>query len=223
MSEDETEKAVRKLLTNIDGDYSRKYQLNLLKFLALSIPDVKYGQLESCNDVFDVYKKMRASPTLKSEDYRVAVSFLRHFLQITDCEGSTELSAHCCEAFDLTTYAPSLPSYQLLLCLANKLVKNENYDRLFKSIDKKKLSKPKYDLRDVTSPVELFQSMICKDTLHPSDPGLLKRELVEILKAPQLKQEQQFVQRNIPSHGMLIIYFYAPCFYFTAFITIQMQ
>lgn len=202
MSERVSEEAVKILLTNIDNDYSKKYQLNLLKFLAQSI--VQYGLLESCSDVFGVYSKMLVSPTLKSKDYRVSLSLLRHFLQITGCEKAVELSAYCYEEFDLTTFAPSLPSYQFLLCLAYKLVKNEHYDRLLKSIDKRKLSKPKYDLHDVTSPVELFQSMILKGTLHPSDPDLLKRELVEILKAAQLKQELQFVQQNIPSRGTLI-------------------
>ena len=202
MSEHVSEEVVNKLLTKIDGDYSKKYQLNLLKFMAQSV--IEYGLLESCNDVFDVYRKMRVSPILKSEDYRVSLSLLRHFLQITSCEKAVELSAYCCKEFDLTTFAPSLPSYQLLLCLASKLVSNEHYDRLFKSIDKGKFSKPKYDLRDASSPVELFQSMILKGTLHPSDPNLLKQELEGILNAAQLKQELQFVQHNIPSCGTLI-------------------
>lgn len=201
MSERASEELRRILTTSID-DYSEKYQLNFLKFLTLSV--VRYGLLEDCKDVFSVYETIRDSPIRKSEDYRVAVSLLRHFLEITGCKQAAKLSAHCCEEFNLTSYAPSVSSYQLLFCLACKLVKNENYNRLFESIDAKKLSKPKYDLLDVTSPVELFQSMICKESLHPGNPKLLKQEIVAILEDAQLEQELEFVQHYIShSDGML--------------------
>lgn len=203
---------LHKILTTITNDYSEKYQLNFLKFLAQSV--AQYGLLENCSDVFSVYETIRDSPIRKSEDYRIAVSLLRHFLEITGCEQAAKLSAHCSEEFDLASYTPSLASYQLLFCLACKLVNNENYDDLFESIDAKKLSKPKYDLLDVKSPVELFQSMICKETLHPDNPTLLKQELVEILEGAKLEQELKFVISH--SNGMLphMLKF------FTAFITI---
>ena len=204
MSERVSEEAFRRILTSINNDYSKKYQLSLLKFLAQSI--VKCGLLETCTDVFGVYEKIRDSSICKSVNDHVAISFLRHFLQITGCKRAAELSAYCCEEFDLTAYASSLPSYQLLFCLACRLVKN--FDRFFRSIDAEKLSNSKHDLRDATSPVELFQSMICKETLHPSNPDLLEQELVAILEDAQLEQELEFVRHYFNfSHpqGMLLI------------------
>lgn len=196
MSENVPEEALNAIFTNID-DYC---VLKLLKFAAHSV--VKYGVLESCSCVLDVYRKMRVS--LRDEDYRIAVSLLRHFLQITGCMQAAELSAHCCEEFDLTTCAPSLPSYHLLLCLAYRTDRNNNYDRLLESVDQSKLSKSKYELFDAISAVELFQSMIYKGTLHPDNIDSLKQELTVILKRGQLQLELNFVQ-HCNQQGMLLI------------------
>ena len=196
MSEHVSEEALNSIFTNID-DYC---VLKLLKFVAHSV--VKSGVLESCSCVLDVYRKIRDS--LKDEDYRVAVSFLRHFLQITGCPQATELSAHCCEEFDLTTRAPYLSSYHLLLRLAYKTDRNNNYSCLLESVDQSKLSKSKYELYDAISTVELFQSMIYKGTLHPDNINSLKQELAEILKGGQLQLELNFVQ-NYNQQGMLLI------------------
>jgi hypothetical protein len=200
MSERVSEESLKVLLTSFDRDYSKTYHLPLLKFLALSV--VKYGLLESCSDVFDVYEKMRDS--LKDEDYRVAVSLLRHFLQITACPRAMELSDHC-KKFDLITRAPSLPSYQLLLCLAYKIDRNDHYNRLFKSVDQRKFNKSKYDLRDAISAAELFQSMIFKGTLLPGNRDSLKQELVAILEGAKLEVELKYVQRYFNQQGILLI------------------
>jgi hypothetical protein len=196
-SEHVSDGALNALLTSID--YSRIYQLKLLKFVALSV--IQYGLLESCSDVFDVYKTM----LVKDGDYHITVSLLRHFLQITGCLRATELSAHCCEEFDLTTCAPFLSSFHLLLCLAYKIDHNNNYNCLLESVDQSKLNKSKLDLRDAISAVELFQSMIFKETLHTGDPDSLKQELVAILEGAQLEQELNFVQCYFNQHGMLLI------------------
>ena len=199
MAESEPEE-LNKILSEIDKKYSKDYQLNLLKFLAESV--VPCGRCESCTGVPEVYRMMRDYLARKGEVYRVAVSFLRHMLQITGCKQAKELNAHCCKDFDLTTLAPSLPSYQLLFCLADKLLEEKNDKHFFKCIDENKLNKPKYDLH-VTHPVYLFQSMICERTLDPSNLHSLKKELVTILEAAKLTEELKFLQDSVC--GTLVI------------------
>ena len=199
MSDCISEEALNEVLTDINNDYS-KNQLNFLKFLAQSV--VKYGLLESCKDIFDVHRMIRDSSICKGENCRVKLSLLRHFLQVTGCEKATKLSAFCSEEFELTTYAPSLPSYQLLFSLASKLVRN--FEHFLFSIDTEKLDRSKDDLRVVPSPVELFQSMICKGSLHPGNPDMLKQELEEILSGAQLEHELQHYFSH--PQGMLLIW-----------------
>ena len=182
---------LNRILSTIDTYYSKNNQLNELKFLAQAV--VPYGsQLDTCNSIPELYKMMRESHTLRCLDYRYTVSLLRHMLVATGCKQEDILQAHCHEKFDLAIITPSLPSYDLLLCVANNLLQNSsNYKHLLNSIDKKKLSKPKYD---ISSPVDLFQSMICEGTLDPSNLRSLKKELVVILKAAGLDGEVEVVQ-----------------------------
>ena len=196
------EEAVTVILSNIDCQYSKEFHLDLLKFLVRSI--LPHGSVDKCEGIPEIYRTMRHSQALKHKDYRVTVSILRHFLQMTGCEQATELSGHCCKEFDLITVVPTLPSYQLLFCLAREILKNKNYERFLNSIDERKLNKSKHDLHNAE---EVFQSMIYKEALHPCTPSLLKEELEMLLEAAHLEQELQFVQHTmIISNGMLTLF-----------------
>ena len=176
---------------------TQKGQLNQLKFLAQAV--VPYGsQLENCNSIPDLYKLMRECQTLQcSSDYRYAVSLLRHMLMVTGCNQDKKLQPHCHDGFNLVDTAPSLSFfYEPLLHLAEKLLQNSsNYKRLLNSVDKNKLGNSKYD---ISSPLDLFQSMICKGTLDPSNPHSLKK-LVTILEAAGLEDEAQLVRQSLHS------------------------
>lgn len=182
---------LERTLTGIDNYYSRKYHLSMLKFLAQAI--VSYGQLESCKSVPEVYKKISS----KCSDYHIAAALLRHMLRVTGYKKKETLQildAHCSEAFDLATVAPSLPFYELLLLLARQLHKNNNYEPFLQYIDESKLNKSKHD---VSSPVDLLQSMICKGTIDPNNICTLKEELITPLNDARMFDEAQFMQCSV--------------------------
>lgn len=181
----------------------QKDQLSKLKFLVQAV--VPYGsQLKNCNSIPELYKLMRESQALQRVDYRYAVSLLRHMLVVTGYNQDKILQPHCHEKFDLAETAPLLSLfYEPLLHLADKLLQNtSNYKRLLNSIDKNKLSKLK---SDISSPLDLLQSMICKGTLDPSNPHSLIK-FVTILNAAGLGDEAQLVQQSLYS-GMNHYYY----------------
>ena len=195
------------VLSAIDLYLSPLFQLNSLKFITQSV--VPYGQLESCEGVSEVYRKMRDSQALKSEDQGVTISLLRHMLVVTGYKREKELNdldAYCSrEEIDLTMFAPSLLSYELLFQLANMLLENKSYRHFVESIDQEKLNEAKLNFF-VKHPVELFKSMIGNAILDPNDPTSLKKELVTTLSNDGLDKELVFVQSSFQhSSGMLIV------------------
>ena len=181
------------VLTEIDIHFSRKYHIHMLKFLANSV--VAHGLLEECNSVPTVYKKMTESKTLRNHKESVAVALLRHMLHVTGYkrEKINLLDAYCSEEFVLTTVAPSLPFYEVLLLLASKLVKNNHYKEFLSSVDENKLNKSRHD---ISSPVDLFQSMILEKTLDPDKFSTLN-EVVTMLEASGMTEESQFMRQSI--------------------------
>ena len=172
---------------------TQKDQLNKLKFLAQAV--VPYGsRFENCNSIPELFKLMRESRALQRSDYRYAVSLLRHMLVVVGCNQDKKLQPYCHEKFDLAKTAPSLLFfYEPLLCLADKLLQNcSNYKRLLNSIDENKLSKSK---SDISSPLDLFQSMIYLD---PSNPHSLNK-LVTILESAGLEDEAQLLRQSLHS------------------------
>ena len=175
---------------------THKDQLDKLKFLAQAI--VPSGpQLEGCNGISDLFNLMRESQALQCLDYCYAVSLLRHMFVVIRYNQDEKLQPYCREEFNVAKIAPSLSSfYEPLFHLANKLFQNNsNYKQLLNSTDENELSKPK---SDISSPLDLFQSMICKGTLDPSNPRSLK-ELVTILELARLEDEARLVQRSLHS------------------------
>ena len=170
----------------------QKDQLNKLKFLAQVV--VPYGsRLENCNSIPELFKLMRESQALQCSDYRYAVSLLRHMLMVIGCNQDKKLQPHCHKEFD-SEKINSIPFYEPLVRLANKLLQNcSNYKRLLNSIDENKLSKSK---SDISSPLDLLQSMICKGTLDPSNPHSLKI-FVTILEAAGLEDEAGLIQQGL--------------------------
>ena len=195
------------VLSAIDQCFSPLFELNSLKFITQSV--VPCGQLESCEGVFEVYRKMRDSQALKFEGQGVTISLLRHMLVVTGYKREKELNdldAYCSrEEIDLTMFAPSLLSYELLFQLANMLLENKSYRHFVESIDQEKLNEAKLNFF-VKHPVELFKSMIGNAILDPNDPTSLKKELVTTLSNDGLDKELVFVQSSFQhSSGMLIV------------------
>ena len=186
------------VLMDIDVYFSRKYHIHMLKFLANSV--VPFGLLESCTSVPEVYKKMKNSSVLRNFEESVVVALLRHMLHVTgyNKEKINLLNPHCSEEFELNTTAPSLRFYEILLLLAGKLVKNNHYREFLASVDENKLNKSRHD---ISSPVDLFQSMILKRTLDPDKYSTLN-EVIAILEACQgLSEESQFMRQSIHQSG----------------------
>lgn len=193
--------SIEAILSRIDSQYSRRYQLDMLKFLVQSV--VKRSQLESCNSVPEVYKELEK----KCSNPRVAVALLRRMLRATGYEKEAELrslSDHCADEFDLKAVAPSLPFYELLLILAKKLHKNNNYQRFLHSIDDDKLNKSKHD---VSSPIDMLQSMIHKNTIAPDDVSTLNT-LAILLNDLEMLEEAKFLKQSLIQ----------PCKYFNRFV-----
>ena len=181
------------ILSIIDSQYSRKYHLDMLKFLAQSV--VPHGQLQSCEGVPEVYRAIKQ----KCSNDGIAVALLRHMLRVTGYKKQKELQsldAHCAKEFSLNTVAPSLAFYELLLLLAKKLHKNSNYKPFLDCIDETKLNKSKHD---VSSPLDLLQSMLHKRTISPDNHHSLRDELIVPLKSAGLMSEAQFMERSIRS------------------------
>ena len=181
--------SIETILWRIDSQYSQKYHLGMLKFLAQSV--VKYGQLENCNGVPEVFKKLET----KFSDPHVAVALLRHMLRATGYEKKAELQSlndHCADEFDLKTIAPSLPFYELLLILVKKLQRNKNYRRFLDFIDDDKLDKSKHD---VLSPVNMLQSMIHKGTIAHDNLSTLN-ELIMPLNELGMLEEANFLKQS---------------------------
>lgn len=183
------------VLTRIDNYYSRKYHMDMLKFLAQAL--VPYGQLEFCKSVPEVYNVIKRSRILQDSDDGVAVAILRYMLHVThyNKEETHNLDAHCSEDFVLTSLVPSLRFYELLLILACRLHMSDSYKDFLKSVPENKLNKSRHD---VSSPVDLFQSMICKGTLDPNDISTLN-EVINILEASGMSDEAQFMNRSLQS------------------------
>ena len=177
------------ILANIN---THKDQLDKLKFLArVVVPSSP--QLEGCNGIPELFKLMRESQALQCLDYRYAVSLLRHMLVVVRCNQDKKLQLHCHIEFDVEKF-DSMPFYESLVQLANKLDQNSsNYERLLNSIDKNKLSKPK---SDISSPLDLLQSMICRGILDPSNPQSLEA-LVIILGDAELEDEAELIQQSL--------------------------
>ena len=185
--------SLEKILGRIDSQYSQKYHLGMLKFLAQSV--VSYGQLESCNGVPEVYKKLET----KFSDSGVAVAFLRHMLRATGYEKKTELqnlNDHCADEFDLKTVAPSLPFYELLLIFVKKLQRNKNYWPFLHFISEDKLDKSKLDL---SSPVDMLQSMIHKRTITHDDLSTLNELIIPLIELGMLEEANILKQSQIHS------------------------
>jgi hypothetical protein len=178
-----------------------KDQLNKLKFLAQVVVPFS-PRLENCNSIPELFDLIRQSQPLQRSDYRYAISLLRHMLVSIGCNQGKKLQPHCREEFDLAKVAPSLAVYEPLLRSADRLLQNgSNYKCLLNSIDDKMLSKPK---SDISSPLDLFQSMICKGTLDPSNPHSLKL-LVTILGEAGLEDEAELFRNQSFQHGMCIL------------------
>ena len=172
-----------------DSDF--KHQLDRLKFLAQAV--VPYNsQLQSCSSVLEVYQIVE--DCLNCDDHRIAASLIKHMLMVTGDEELRITNVHCFDEFDLKTVAPLLPSYKLLLRVANMLQNQCNNDKfLLKSIDESKLDRSKVDISP-DSPMDLFQSMICKGSLDPSNIQLLEMDLLAILEAAKLEDDLQFLR-----------------------------
>ena len=182
-----------------------KDQLNKLKFLAQAV--VPSGpQLENCNSIPELFKQLRESQSLQHLDYRYAVSLLRHMLASIGCNQGKKLQPHCHKEFNLAKTAPTLVFfYEPLLHSADRLLRNgSNYKYLLNSTDENMLSKPK---SDISSPLDLFQSMICKGALDPGNPHSLKR-LVTILGAAGLENEAELFRQSLQP-GMYLSLVYA--------------
>lgn len=171
-----------------------KDQLNKLKFLAQAVMP-SGPQLENCNSIPELFKLLRESQPLQHLDYRNAVSLLRHMLVSIGCNQGKKLQPHCHEEFDLVKIAPTLVFfYEPLLHSADRLLRNgSNYKSLLNSTDEKMLSKLK---SDISSPMDLFQSMICRGTLDPRNPHSLK-SLMTILGAAGLGDEAELFQQSL--------------------------
>lgn len=184
---------VEKILSEIDCNFSKSYELVMLKFIAQAV--VPHEQLKPCDGVPEVYRKIDA----KFMDYRTAVALLRHMLKVSGCKRENELkrlSAHCPENLDLTSAAPLLPFYELLLLLGRKLNKKNNYQKILDHIDEDKLNMSKQDLR-LMLPVDMLQSMICKGTIDPRNLHSLREELVLPLRAAELIKEAVFLEQSL--------------------------
>ena len=193
---------LERILTRIDGSYSKQVHLPMLKFLVQAV--VPHEQLESCGGVPEVYKKIKQ----KCSDYRAAVALLRHVLRVTGFKTEKELKnlgVYCCEGFDLSRVAPLLPFYELLLLLAKRLFKNNNYLKFLEHIAQDKLSLPKLDL--MSSPLAMLQSMICQGTIDPMDLNTLRREIIVPLEDAGLTDEARFMQRSVGWRSMYLILF----------------
>ena len=191
---------IEAVLSRIDSQYSQRYHLGMLKFLAQSV--VKHGQLENCNSVLEVYKKLET----KCSSSRIAAALLRHMLRATGYQNEAELqslSNHCANEFDLKTVAPSLPFYELLLILAKKLHKNNNYKRFLHSINDDRLDKSKHD---VSSPIDMLQSMIHKNTVTPDDLNTL-HTLVTLLNDLEMLEEAKFLKQSLSQPCKLVLRF----------------
>lgn len=195
-------KDLDRVLTDIDNYYSRKYHIILLKFLAQCV--VPYGQIEPCDSVHKVYEKIKESNALRSNhrlNDRHAVALLRHMIQVTlgskdDFEEEMkDLGVHCCtaEEFSLIDVAPSLPFLELLLILTSKLLKNNHYKDFLVAVEERKLNKSRHD---ISSPVDLFQSMILKGTLVKGDYSSLKKEVIPILEENRMTEEVEFMRKH---------------------------
>ena len=182
------------ILTRIDNYYSRKYHMNMLTFLAQAL--VPYGQLEFCKSVPEVYNLIERSKILQDSDDGVAVAILRHMLHVTcyNKEETQALDAYCSKEFVLTSLVPSLRFYELLLIVACKLHMCDNYQNFLKSVPENKLNKSRHD---VSSPIDLFQSMICKGTLDPNNISTLEDEVIVLLEESGMTGEAQFMHRSL--------------------------
>ena len=171
-----------------------KDQLKKLKFLAQAI--VPSGpQLENCNSIPELFKLLRESQPLQRLDYRYAVSLLRRMLVSIGCNQGKKLQPHCHEEFNLAKTAPTLVFfYEPLLHSADRLLRNgSNYKCLLNSTDENMLSKPK---SDISSPLDLFQSMIYRGTLDPRNlPSL--NSLMTILGTAGLEDEAELFRQSL--------------------------
>ena len=176
---------LKKILTKIDGSYSKQVHLPMLKFLTQAI--VPFEQLESCGGVPEVYEKIKR----KFSDYRDAVTFLRHVLHVTGFKKLKSLDVYCHEGLNMSL----LPFYELLLLLAKRLYKNNTYLTFLEHISQDKLSQPKLDLK--SSPLAMLQSMIRKGAINPTDLSTLRREIIVPLEKAGLTDEAQFMRRSV--------------------------
>ena len=178
-----------------------KDQLNKLKFLAQAV--VPFGpQLENCNSIPELFKQLRESQSLQHLDYRYAVSLLRRMLVSIGCNQGKKLQPHCHEEFDLAKIASTLVIfYEPLLYSADRLLQNgSNYKCLLNSTDDNMLSKPK---SDISSPLDLFQSMICKGTLDPRNLN----SLMKILGTAGLEDEAELLRQSLqPGTYLSLVY-----------------
>ena len=182
--------SIEGILSKIDSQYSQTYHLGMLKFLAQST--LRYVQLESCKDVPDVYKELKK----KCSGTYVAVALLRHMLRATGYDKEAELQSlndHCADDFDLRTVAPSLPFYELLLILAKKLHRNNNYRHFLEYTDDDKLNKSKHN---ILSPIDMLQSMILKGTIVHDNLGTLTDALIVPLNVLGMSSEAQFLEQS---------------------------
>ena len=169
---------LRKLLTRIANYYPKKC-MRMLRFLTQAVY-VSYEQLGDCVSVTEIYDKIVESGHLS--DTASAVALLRYMLCITGYHRENdlrELDVHCAEEFSLSSRLPRLPFYERLLVLSSKLLKDGRFERFKSAIDEDKLNKSKQDL---SSPMDLFQSMIYKGTLDPDNYSTLKNEVVPLLE-----------------------------------------
>lgn len=190
---------VKKILTKIDGSYSKQVHLPMLKFLVQAV--VPHEQLESCGGVPEVYEKIKQ----KCSNYHAAIALLRHVLRVTGFKREKELNSlgmYCCKGFDLNGVAPLLPFYELLLLLAKRLYKNNTYLKFLEHIAQDKLSQPKLDLK--STPLAMLQSMICKGTIDPMDLSTLREEIIVPLEDAGLTDEAQFMQRSVGWRSKLL-------------------
>lgn len=184
---------LEKILSGIDKNYSKKLQMKQLKFLGQVV--VPHEQLVGCPGVPEVFWKLSE----KLDDYGVSTAVLRHMLQVTNCKnkgGLQALSDHCCEEFDLYAKMPSLPFYELLLLLSRSLRKNNTYCKFLNDIPEDKLDMSKHDLLS-ESPLDMFQSMIRKGTIVPSNPTTLLKEVATPLREVSLSIEAKLIENSV--------------------------
>lgn len=182
--------SIEGILSIIDSQFSRKHHMGMLLFLAQCV--VPRGQLEKCKSVPEVYRAIKQK---YSNDH--AVALLKHMIRVTGYKKPEELqrlNAYFTRGFNLNEDAPFLAFYELLLLLAKKLYKNGNFEAFLDCINEDKLNKSKHD---ISSPLDLLQSMLHMGTIDPNNHHTLMTELIVPLKNAGMDDEAQFMKRSI--------------------------